>query len=301
VTSHFAARLRGCPYSRKLSPEELVPRLPTFRLSDPEPEVEGWDEVEGVRVQSRTPSSPNTSTPQIESTQVMDPIDVQRRLNELEIGFQRQQEEATRRHEELRALLMTLGGAGTPQPNPEVQPELRREPQRDSPTPTSGQASGVKASLPADYDGARKTGRAFLNSCELYMQLAGAKFANDQQKIHWALTFCKTGRAANFADRILRAEKKGQVCYATWSDFVTDFAKRFCEANEQVRALTKLEGESWYQKTSSVDDYIDTFEELVDLAGLVTDAGLVMKFRRGLAKEIQDKVAEMESPPPWMI
>ena len=163
---------------------------------------------------------------------------------------------------------------------------------------TSEHSSGVKASLPADYDGQRKGGQAFLNNCELYIHLASSRFTDDQQKIHWALTFCKTGRAARFADRVLRHERTtGLVKYANWAAFIADFKVRFCENNEQVLALTRLEGDAWHQRTSSVDDYIDGFEELVDLAGLKTDAGLVMKFRRGLNKDIQDKVAEMESPP----
>jgi hypothetical protein len=155
----------------------------------------------------------------------------------------------------------------------------------------------VKAAPPSDYDGARKNGQTFLNSCQLYIELSTGMFPNDQQKIHWALTFCKTGRAARFADRILRSERSGTPKYRTWKEFTEDFTLKFCESHEQVRALTKLEGDSWYQRAMTVDDYVDTFEDLVERAGLTPDPGLVMKFRRGLAKDIQDKVAEMPNPP----
>jgi hypothetical protein len=228
----------------------------------------------------------------------MDPPNLLQRLAALEQEFRNQQEEANQKHEQLMALLGSLlpsqnpTSASSPNfafeaPKSEPKSELRSEPL----------ATKVKPALPDNYDGTRKGGQAFLNSCELYMQLAGERFANDQQRIHWALTFCKTGRAQRFADRILRAERGGSPRYQSWKEFVTDFEVRFCEPNEQMRALTKLEGDSWYQRASPVDDYIDTFEELVDLAGLSADAGLVMKFRRGLSKEIQDKVAEMENTP----
>ncbi|HEV7738604.1 MAG TPA: hypothetical protein VGO47_14685 [Chlamydiales bacterium] len=156
----------------------------------------------------------------------------------------------------------------------------------------------MKAAPPLDYNGARKNGQTFLNSCQLYIELSTGMFPHDQQKIHWALTFCKTGRVARFADRILRSERSGTPRYRTWTEFTEDFTLKFCESHEQVQALTKLEGDSWYQHGMTVnDDYVDTFEDLVEQARLTPDPGLVMKFQRGLAKDIQDKVAEMLNPP----
>jgi len=227
----------------------------------------------------------------------IDPLNTLQRLAALEQEFRTQQQEANKRHEQLMALLSSLHLASNPtSPSHNLASNLALDTQK-SEAKSEPLASKVKPALPDSYDGTRKGGRAFLNSCELYMQLAKERFANDQQRIHWALTFFKSGRAQRFADQILRAERRGSPRYESWKDFVKDFEIRFCEPNEQVRALTKLEGDSWYQRTSPIDDYIDTFEELVGLAELTTDAGLVMKFRRGLSKEIQDKVAEMENTP----
>jgi hypothetical protein len=220
----------------------------------------------------------------------VDPTDLARRVLNLEAELRLQREEAAAQNQQILALLSELRPR-TEAPAPLPQPEHVRT------TISTERLEKVKPSSPPDFDGSRKEGRAFLNSCELYMQLVGSAFANDQQKIHWVLTFCKSGRAAKFAERVLRAEKGGLPKYETWKLFVTDFAARFCESNEQVKALTKLEGDTWYQRGSSIDDYIDGFEELTDLANLATDAGLVMKFRRGLTREVQDKVAEMHDPP----
>jgi hypothetical protein len=41
-----------------------------------------------------------------------------------------------------------------------------------------------------------------------------------------------------------------------------------------------------------VDEYVDEFEDLVDLAGYTDDIAIVVKFRRGLNPAIQDKIAE---------
>jgi hypothetical protein len=121
-------------------------------------------------------------------------------------------------------------------------------------------------------------------------------FTNDQQRIHWVLTFCKNGRVVKFAERVLRVEKGGTPKYKSWKLFIADFVTRFCESNKQIKALTKLEGDTWYQQGPSIDNYIDGFEELTDLANLATHAGLVMKFCRGLAHEVQNKVTEMHNP-----
>jgi len=41
-----------------------------------------------------------------------------------------------------------------------------------------------------------------------------------------------------------------------------------------------------------VDDYIDEFSELVDEAGYTDGLSIVMKFRKGLDRDIQDRIAE---------
>lgn len=226
-----------------------------------------------------------------------DPANALQRLERLEESFQRQQAEANRRQQEIITFLtQNLPQLSATLPNnSDSAPRLTPEPEVNT---AKERSPRVKAAPPSDFDGSRKNGRTFLNSCHLYLQLSERMFANDQQKIHWALTYCKSGRAAKFADRILRSELGGTPRYQTWKEFTDDFTLKFCESQEQVRALTKLEGDSWYQRTSTVDEYIDTFEDLAELGGLTpNDPGLVMKFRRGLTKDIQDKVAEMQGAP----
>ena len=42
-----------------------------------------------------------------------------------------------------------------------------------------------------------------------------------------------------------------------------------------------------------MDDYIDEFSELVDEAGYTDGLSIVMKFRKGLDQDIQDRMMEM--------
>ena len=43
-------------------------------------------------------------------------------------------------------------------------------------------------------------------------------------------------------------------------------------------AFTRLEGTSWYQAKDPVDDYIDHFQELIDLVEYDDDKTIVIKF-----------------------
>ena len=104
----------------------------------------------------------------------------------------------------------------------------------------------------------------------------------------------KSGHAALHANRILRKEaSQYRPLFPSWRDFERDFIPKFCPKNEATAALTKLESARYYQGRKTVDDYIDEFSELIDEAGYTDGLSIVMKFRRGLDRDIQDRIAEM--------
>jgi hypothetical protein len=51
-----------------------------------------------------------------------------------------------------------------------------------------------------NFDGDRSKGHAFFTSCELYLSLTGSDYPDKQSRIHWALSFFKSGHAATFAE-----------------------------------------------------------------------------------------------------
>jgi len=73
-----------------------------------------------------------------------------------------------------------------PVPSPLVSPP---------PAPTARRMR-PKLSCPPDFGGERHNGRAFLNSYSLYICLALEQFHDEEERILWALTFFKSGRAA---------------------------------------------------------------------------------------------------------
>jgi hypothetical protein len=104
----------------------------------------------------------------------------------------------------------------------------------------------------------------------------------------------KSDRAATFADRALREQARtGKYRYSVWSIFRAVFVENFCPENEATTSLMRLESDRYFQGRKTVEEYIDEFETLVDLSGYTEALVIVLKFRRGLAPNIQDKIAEL--------
>ena len=79
--------------------------------------------------------------------------------------------------------------------------------------------------------------------------------------------------------------------YSDQDDFAEEFSKHFCPRDEQLSAITKLEGTSWYQGKGLVKDYIDQFQELIEVSEYSDAKTIVVKFRKGLNPSIQNRVA----------
>jgi hypothetical protein len=113
--------------------------------------------------------------------------------------------------------------------------------------PTQGGTS-LKPVAPSEFDGCHHKGCAFLNSCELYMNLAPQQFTNKTSKVHWALPYMKAGRASLYVDQVLQYKaKNGVLWYLLWFAFQEDFVKTFCPKSEAQRALTWLEKAEYHQ------------------------------------------------------
>ena len=61
---------------------------------------------------------------------------------------------------------------------------------------------------------------------------------------------------------------------------------------------SRLESTAYFQKSRSLDDYIDEFQDLITEAGYTDPKTIVVKFRRGLNAQIQNVVATMASGRP---
>jgi hypothetical protein len=184
-------------------------------------------------------------------------------------------------------IMSNIEGAKVVAPPPSVSLQLVTTPLQAS------QPSRVKPGIPSNFDGNRAQGHAFLMSCELHISLTASDFVNEQVRIHWALSYFKGGRAASFAEHILRRElRSGKMCFASWSDFTEEFATTFCPENEATTALMRLKSDCYFQGRWNVEAYIDEFKDLIDLSGYTDPIAIMLKFRRGLNSTTQDRIAE---------
>jgi len=73
-----------------------------------------------------------------------------------------------------------------------------------SPAPAASPKQQARPKLPSppDFSGERSSGRAFLNSCTLYLRLAPEQFTCDEEKIFWTLAFFKDRRAAKWSKNL---------------------------------------------------------------------------------------------------
>jgi hypothetical protein len=135
------------------------------------------------------------------------PTDADDRVSRLESGLHQAQEHARVQQNTLDHILQLLqcvpgvGDSWTPQNIPATsKPQPPVTPADHTPQVL---AQGLKPATPKDFDGDCVKGQAFLNLCWLYISLCKDQFKDEQAKIHWALSFMNSGRAALYANSIL--------------------------------------------------------------------------------------------------
>jgi len=179
-----------------------------------------------------------------------------------------------------------------PPPMP-VSPPLVTPPS-PAPAASSKQQARPKLPSPPDFSGERSSGRAFLNSCTLYLRLAPEQFTCDEEKIFWTLAFFKDGHAAKWSENLFHQEADtGIFPIQSWVDFEQQFRSQFFLVNAEADAINTLEGSSYYQGNRTVDDYLDSFLILASDARYTDPRTLVVKFCRRLKLNVQSQIATM--------
>jgi hypothetical protein len=175
-----------------------------------------------------------------------------------------------------------------------IPPTPTPAPQPITTIPKALQPSWIKPCAPNDFDGDRSKGRAFLTSCEIYTSLTTSDFPDYQTQIQWALSYCKTRRAANFAECIIRQEMRtGKMVFTSWTEFTDEFESIFCPENEATTALMTLESDQYFQGKRNVDAYTNEFRKLVALSGYTDPIAIILKFCRGLQPSTQEKLRSL--------
>lgn len=161
----------------------------------------------------------------------------------------------------------------------------------------------VRIKEPQTFDGKMNHVRDFILECELYIQAKKEKFASDEQKILFVLSYCAEGSAKNFREHVIHtattaplAPEGAQVPgYGLWTAFKNHFSQAFITSDvkgEAIRDLQRL------KQTGGVDAYIQQFKMLLARAEIHDYEASKQYFANGLAKYLLDKVAWQATLPP---
>ena len=116
------------------------------------------------------------------------------------------------------------------------------------------------------------------------------------------MTYMSRDRAQRWVTRIYDWEmllaNAGVNHFVDWDDFRASFQKEFFPLHAEAVATNTLEGNTYFQGTRDVDDYLDEFQDLVSESGYTSPKTIVVKFRRGLNPKITDAVATMAADRP---
>ena len=126
------------------------------------------------------------------------------------------------------------------------------------PTPSIERRKPAKPSLPADFDGDRSKGKAFLQSCRTYIRLSPETFDSDTMKIVWAMSYMKSGRAGRWVSwefEIEATSESGSLRFYDWRDFEDEFCKVFTPLNAEATAVNTLETTAYFQGKRSCYDF----------------------------------------------
>ena len=133
-----------------------------------------------------------------------------------------------------------------------------------------------------EFDRDHKKGLTILNSCQTYIHLCPKEFRDEQMKIIWAMSYMSSRQATKWTARIFKWEElsgnKGCSKFADWEDFQDKFRKEFTSAHADSLAINRLESTAYYQKSRSLDDYINEFQDLVTDSSYTDPNTIVVKF-----------------------
>ena len=208
--------------------------------------------------------------------------------------------EVTARLDQLTALLKQLvqpqaSAAVPPLPNPQPTSETSAP----SPKKDSQSSRNTRPAVPNSFNGDRKSGRAFFNSVTLYMSVCGKDFADDDARILWVLSYMNEGRAAVFVDAQIRKYNSNVRPFADFAAFRDKFIAEFYPLTEKEDSLNLILARSHVQGNRSVEEYVDSFNVLVQRAGLTDGLSITTWFRQGLDPEIRTKVGTMQNRPEY--
>src|SRR6266545_5876230 len=108
------------------------------------------------------------------------------------------------------------------------------------------------------------------------------------------MSYMKTGCANHWATHKFELKTKtGHLHFIDWLNFKEEFRKDFLPLNTEATAVNTLETSTYFQGKCSVDNYLDTFKDLIKDSEYTNPKTIVIKFCQGLDHRISATLAGM--------
>jgi hypothetical protein len=167
------------------------------------------------------------------------------------------------------------------------------DPSTTIPAPPPARATPViKVAKPDDYDGSPANVEKFLHQCNLY--LASETFS-DRQKIIFALSYMKLGRALPWAEMKLEQLNAGFYLGHSWTTLQKDIRDAFGDTDRKATAQVQLA--TIVQGKTTVDDFNVRFDAVATLTDF-NDAAKMEYYKKGLKDAIRHKINTMPKDKP---
>jgi hypothetical protein len=160
-------------------------------------------------------------------------------------------------------------------------------------TMTTQSPSKDTVAKPTPFSGRRSDTESFLFQLDLLFQGNPTKYNTDQIKISTALSYMKTGVAADWArDWHNKNIDATTNTYApTWPTFRQALAMRFEAVNEKELSQDIIQN---MRATKGINQYVEDFNRIADKANFDEKANIAF-FKRGLPRWCLDKIMDLDS------
>ena len=147
--------------------------------------------------------------------------------------------------------------------------------------PLSSHVVNLKVATPDPFTGDDLAkSEEFINSLHLYF--FGKQGLTDEQKVTFALSYMKGGRAGRWSKNKIKEYSKLKKA-PSFDEFLDEFREMFSDPDPMETARHKLS--HLKQGNKSAEDYVADFKEVMDETGF-NDAALAHMFERGLSKQL---------------
>lgn len=166
------------------------------------------------------------------------------------------------------------------------------------PTPTTSttltSTKQFKVASPDVFDGTLSKSESFLRQLSLYFLAKKSDFADDENKVTFALSFMKNGTAGPWADRAVERMEEGDEVFEGWDHFKELFRASFADPDPSGTARFKMD--QIRQGSRSADEYVAEFREMTSKTGY-NDQAHVEKFEKGLNSALIDCIYSLPEMP----